>query len=173
MTRSVTVNDQKFLIRPVEECDKTSILTIYQQGMDTGISTFEVNAPSWEVWRGKFVSGSQYVAETQSGQVVGWVALSAVSSRCVYEGVCETTIYIDPAWAGFGIGKRLLKRAMAWANDNRVWTLQANIFPQNHASLHLHESLGFRIVGFRERIAQRHGSWYDNVLLEYRSQTIF
>lgn len=160
-------------IRSVQDNDKDSILNIYQQGIDTGIATFETEVPTWDQWQCKYRPDSKFVAVNKNGDVVGWIALSSVSVRPVYQGVCETSIYVLPAAAGQGVGKALLNHVMTWASSHGIWTLQANIFPQNQRSITLHESMGFRIVGIRDRIAQRHGSWFDNVLMEYRNPKIY
>ena len=144
---------------------------IYQQGIDTGQATFETEAPDWEQWNAQHRADCRLVAE-EEGQVVGWAALTAVSERCVYGGVAEVSVYVaETAW-GRGIGKALLQALIASSEQAGIWTLQAGIFPENRASLALHQSSGFRVFGVRERLGQLFGTWRDVVLLERRSPVV-
>lgn len=105
----------------------------------------------------------------QDGQVIGWAALTPVSSRCVYSGVAEVSVYVDPEHSGKGIGLALLNELVKQRETEGIWTLQAGIFPENAASLRIHEKAGFRILGAREKIGKQNGVWRDTILLERRS----
>lgn len=144
------------------------VQSIYQKGIDTGIATFQLNAPDWEYWHQSHLENCRLVI-TENDEIKGWAALSPTSKREVYKGVCEVSIYIDPTVAGKGFGTFLFKALIKESELQGIWTLQSKIFPQNTASLLLHKKMGFREVGVREKIGQRKGIWYDNVLLERRS----
>jgi phosphinothricin acetyltransferase len=144
------------------------VLAIYQAGIDTGNATFETDAPDWEAWNEGHLQTGRLVA-LADGRVAGWAALSPISRRQVYRGVAEVSVYVAPEWRGRGVGKRLLESLIAAAETAGIWTLQAAVFPENIATLRLHTSLGFRLVGRRERIGKLHGTWRDTVLLERRS----
>jgi L-amino acid N-acyltransferase YncA/ubiquinone/menaquinone biosynthesis C-methylase UbiE len=157
-------------IRPMRESDADEVLAIYQAGLDTGQASFETAAPSWEGFTAARLPHLRYVAcDTSTGQVLGWVAASAVSARPVYAGVVEHSIYVHPGCQAHGIGKALLSAFVAGSEDAGVWTIQTGIFPDNAASLSLHQALGFGVVGTRERIGRHHGIWRDVLMLERRS----
>jgi len=137
--------------------------------LDSGIASFETKVPDWKVWKKKFIKPCRFVA-IKDDKVIGWCALSAVSSRDVYRGVAESTIYVAPEFQSKGVGKRLLVHLVITSQNYGFWTLQASIFKKNLASVKLHEQCGFRIVGVRKNIAQRDGKWYDNILLEHRNK---
>ncbi|MEP2025950.1 MAG: N-acetyltransferase family protein [Reichenbachiella sp.] len=141
---------------------------IYQDGIDTNQATFETQTPNWDVWDESHLPEPRLVAKGTDGSVIGWAALSPVSKRHAYRGVAEVSIYIDVNHLGKGIGKKLLKELISQSEAKGIWTLQAVTFPENEASVRLHESLGFRLVGQREKIAQQHGVWRDTVMLERR-----
>lgn len=158
------------VIRPMHESDAEQVLAIYQAGLDTGNASFETGAPSWETFNQGRLPGLRYVAvEIGTDQVLGWVAASAVSSRCVYAGVVEHSVYVDPGCRAKGVGRALMIAFIAASEDAGIWTIQSGIFPENAASLVLHQALGFRILGTRERIGRHHGVWRDVVFLERRS----
>lgn len=138
-------------------------------GMSTGIATFETVVPSWEEWNDKFIQPCRFVGLVEN-QVVAWCALSMVSKRQVYKGVAEDTIYIAKEFQGKGFGRLLLKHLIVASEQVGFWTLQAGIFAENLSSIQLHKNCGFRVVGIREKIAQRDGIWYDNVLMERRKK---
>jgi L-amino acid N-acyltransferase YncA len=148
--------------------DWPSVRAIYLEGIATGNATFEQTAPEWEKWDGGHLPEPRIVARSD-GNVMGWAALSSVSSRCVYAGVAEVSIYVADRARGRGIGRQLMSRLIADSEAEGIWTLQAGIFPENVASIALHERAGFRIVGQRERLGQMNGRWRDVVLLERRS----
>jgi phosphinothricin acetyltransferase len=148
------------------------VLVIYQAGIDEGQATFETTAPEWDVFDAAKLPDHRYVARDADGRVIGWVAVSAVSSRCVYEGVVEHSVYVHPDARGRGVGRALLEALIASTEAAGIWTITSGIFPENAASLALHQSVGFRTVGVRERIGQHHGVWRDVVLIERRSPTV-
>jgi phosphinothricin acetyltransferase len=116
-------------------------------------------------------AGPEAVAP-RSGPVLGWVAVSPVSARQVYAGVVEHSVYVDPAAHGRGVGRLLLQALIAATEAAGIWTIQSGVFPENAASLALHATCGFRVVGTRERVGRHHGRWRDVVLVERRSPTV-
>lgn len=153
--------------RTMAEADLERVRDIYAQGIATGEATFETRVPDLEELRNKWITGHRWVAETDD-RVVGWAAASPVSTREVYSGVAETSVYVAEDARGRGVGKTLLYRQVTEADIAGLWMLQTSIFPENRASLSLHHQAGFRTVGVRERIARHHGTWRDTVLLERR-----
>jgi L-amino acid N-acyltransferase YncA len=144
---------------------------VYLEGIATGDATFETAAPEWERWDGGHRADCRLVA-CDGARVIGFAALSPVSARQVYAGVAEVSVYVAERARGMGVGAALLAELVRASDDAGVWTLQASIFPENAASLGLHERCGFRVVGRRERIAQRDGRWRDVVLMERRSARV-
>ncbi|MEV4177490.1 GNAT family N-acetyltransferase [Nonomuraea sp. NPDC049709] len=158
-------------IRPMRDADAAQVLAIYQAGLDTGQASFETTAPSWEGFTAGKLPHLRYVAvDTGTGEVVGWIAASAVSTRPVYAGVVEHSVYVHPGCQAHGIGRALMTAFIAAADDAGVWTIQSGVFPENTASLSLHQALGFRVVGTRERIGRHHDTWRDVVFIERRSR---
>lgn len=155
-------------IRPLTASDWPTVEAIYAAGIATGNATFETEPPSWVEFDADKLAEHRLVAELD-GTVVGWVAAVAVSDRCAYTGVVEHSVYVDPAAQGRGIGRALLEALIASTEAACVWTVQSGIFPENTASLALHERCGFRIIGVRERLGQHHGRWRDVVFVERRS----
>lgn len=158
-------------IGPLEASHWEGVRAIYLDGIATGQATFETAAPSWDEWDLNHLPFARVVAisQTDAPKIVGWAALNRVSSRPVYRGVAEVSVYVASCARGQGVGKMLLETLIAESEVNGCWTLQASVFPENTASLALHKGCGFRIVGVRERIAQRNGVWRNTVLLERRS----
>jgi L-amino acid N-acyltransferase YncA len=153
--------------------DWPSVARIYEEGMATGNATFEHTVPSWEQWRSARVDDPCLVARDESGAVLGWAALSRTSARAVYSGVGEVGVYVDRHHARRGIGRLLLSALIEFSERAGFWTLQAGIFPENEASISLHESCGFRLVGRREHVGQMSdGRWRDVFLYERRSDTV-
>ncbi len=144
------------------------VRNIYQEGISTGNATFQATIPSWEEWDSAHVKNCRLVA-TEDDTIIGWAALTAVSGRCVYAGVGEVSVYVSNHMQGKGIGKKLLQALIDESEKDNFWTLQAGIFPENMASIKIHEQCGFRIIGRRERIGQMNGIWRDTLLLEKRS----
>jgi L-amino acid N-acyltransferase YncA/DNA-binding transcriptional ArsR family regulator len=157
-------------IRPMRPADARRVLTIYQAGLDTGEASFETAAPSWERFDADKLPAHRYVAISgTTGDVIGWIAAAPVSDRCVYGGVVEHSVYVDPEARQRGVGLALLRAFIASAEADGIWTIQSGIFPENAASLRVHQRAGFRVVGVRERLGCHHGRWRDVVLLERRS----
>ena len=148
-----------------------AVKTIYEDGIATGQATFQSSAPPWGEWDRSHLAHSRIVS-LDDNRVAGWAALSPVSSRCVYAGVAEVSVYVGGSYRGRGLGKLLLRALIAESERNGIWTLQASIFPENTASIRLHEGAGFRRVGIRERIGQMGDRWRDTVLLERRSNVV-
>lgn len=155
-------------LRALTEHDWTAVADIYWEGMRGGLATFQTEVPSWEDWDAAHLPGHRLVAEL-FGEVVGWAALSPASARRCYAGVVENSVYVASGARGHGIGRALLEELIAGAEAAGIWTIQTSIFPENRASLALHERCGFRVVGTRERIGKRDGVWRDTVFLERRS----
>ncbi|MFN7251340.1 MAG: GNAT family N-acetyltransferase [Anaerobacillus sp.] len=151
--------------------DWEQVREIYLEGIATGDATFQREAPSWEDWDNSHLLEYRIVARTE-GKVLGWAALSPVSSRCVYAGVAEVSVYVSQISKGKGIGSLLLKSLIEKSEENGLWTLQSGIFPENVPSLKLHYKNGFREVGRRERIGKMDGVWRDTILLERRSKSV-
>ncbi|MBW3129479.1 GNAT family N-acetyltransferase [Hymenobacter profundi] len=158
-------------IQPMTAAHYPAVRTIYEQGIATGNATFETQAPTWEAWDRAHLVHSRLVA-IAGGTVLGWAALSPVSSRCVYGGVAEISLYIAADARRQGVGRQLLQSLILDSEAHGIWTLQAGTFAENTASIGLHMQAGFRVVGYRERIGQQHGVWRNTVLLERRSPYI-
>lgn len=153
--------------------DWPAVARIYQAGIDAGNATFESVVPEWEQWRASRLTEPCLVARGESGEVLGWAALTPASSRLVYRGVAEISIYVDPGHARRGIGRTLLLALVDASERAGLWLLRAGIFPENDASIALHASCGFRLVGTHERIGQMaNGRWRDVMLYERRSGTV-
>lgn len=155
----------------MNELDWPAVRRIYKEGLLTRHATFQTEAPSWEGWDTSHLRSSRVVALV-GDEITGWAALTPVSSRCVYTGVAEVSVYVAAACRGRGIGRDLLQALISSSEADGIWTLQAGIFPENTASVALHERCGFRIIGRRERIGQLAGVWRDNLLLERRSRIV-
>jgi L-amino acid N-acyltransferase YncA len=158
-------------IRDMLPADYPSVAAIYQQGIDTQNATFETAAPEWDTWNKRHLPHGRLVA-IEDGQVVGFTALMPYSSRTVYNGVGVLSVYIHVDFQGRGLGRLLLKSLIEDSEKNGMWTLQAGILPENKASIALHRKLGFRKVGYRQKIAQLDGQWRDILLLERRSRVV-
>ncbi len=155
----------------IDQTNYSSVESIYQQGMATGFATFQDEVPSWESWDKDHLRHSRLLVK-EGDQIMGWAALSPVSGRCVYGGVAEISIYIAENARGKGYGKSLLNKLIAESERNGIWTIQAEIFPENIASIELHKKCGFRQIGFREKIGKKNGVWRDTLLMERRSKII-
>ena len=152
------------------------VARIYAEGIATGNATFQKDLPSWEEWDSSHLKNCRFVAievtPNTEGVVVGWAALTPVSGRCVYAGVAEVSVYVTPQYSGHGVGKTLMNSLIESSEIDGLWTLQAGIFPENIGSVRLHESVGFRQIGRRERIGKMDGKWRDTLLLERRSEKV-
>ena len=151
--------------------DWPAVKAIYEAGIATGDATFEQAAPAWADWTTRHLAACRLVV-SDGAAVVGWAALSPISTRAVYAGVAEVSVYVAPAARGRGLGGVLLAGLVEAAEAHGLWTLQAGIFPENTPSLAVHARRGFRVVGRRERIGQMDGRWRDVLLLERRSAIV-
>ncbi|WP_433305051.1 N-acetyltransferase family protein [Actinoplanes sp. CA-030573] len=162
-------------IRPMTAADAGAVLAIYQAGMDGGNASFEHTAPGWTAFDAGKLPEHRFVAVGDTGAVLGWVAISAVSARAVYAGVVEHSVYVDPGARGRGVGRALLDALIESTEKAGIWTIQSGVFPENTASLALHRAAGFRIVGVRERVGRhraQNNRWRDVVFIERRSPLI-
>jgi L-amino acid N-acyltransferase YncA len=156
-------------IRELDESDWPAVAAVYADGIASGNATFESDVPTWERWDAAHPS-LRLVAEVD-GHVVGWAALSPYSPRRCYRGVAEESVYVAAAARGKGVGRALLGELVARADAEGYWTLLAGVFPENEASLALHASAGFRVVGVHERLGERDGAFRDVVWLERKPPT--
>jgi L-amino acid N-acyltransferase YncA len=163
--------DVDYVIDQLHPDDWQQVRLIYLDGIRTENATFETDAPDWDVWNKAHLPFARLVAR-DGDSVAGWAALSGVSSRGVYAGVAEVSVYVAASARGKGLGSMLLARLIEDAERNGIWTLQAGIFPENIASIALHKSCGFREVGVREKLGKRKGLWRDVILLERRSSVV-
>jgi L-amino acid N-acyltransferase YncA len=154
-------------IRALDESDWPDVSRVYAEGIATGNATFEVEPPTWERWDA--AHPALRLAAVEDCRVVGWAALSPYSDRRCYRGVAEESVYVAASARGKGVGRALLGELIARAEADGYWTLLAGVFPENVASLALHESMGFRVVGVHESLGERDGVWRDVILLERRS----
>lgn len=156
-----------FSIEPMQPGDFPRLMEIYQQALDSKNVTFQTRVPNWNEWDKNHLKTPRLVCQ-ESGNALGWCALSPVSNRECYEGVAEVSIYIDSNAQGTGIGTQLMHRLIEKAKTQGIWTLQSSLFPENTASVKLHEKTGFRLIGYRERIGRLEGIWRDSWLYELR-----
>ena len=147
------------------------MVAILAQGIATGNATFETGVPTWAEWDAAHLP--QRLVADVGGAVVGWCALAPASARTVYAGVAWVSTYVTEGARGRGVGRALLTAMLERSERDGIWTLQAGVFPENVASVRLHERCGFRLVGVRERLGRLHGSWRDVVLLERRSDRLY
>jgi phosphinothricin acetyltransferase len=157
----------EFVIRDLRADDWPEVAAIYHDGMRDGLATFETEVPSPERWLAEY--SLRLVAELDE-RVIGWAALGPASSRWAYRGVAESSVYVARDHHGRGVGRALMERLIQKSERAGIWTIQTSIFPENEASLKLHQRVGFRVVGVRKSIAKRDGLWRDTVLLERRSE---
>lgn len=158
-------------IRNMTAEDWEPVRAIYLAGIATGQATFETEAPTWTTWSNSHLPTPRLVAVSREA-LGGWAALSPVSARSVYVGVAEVSVYVAEQMRGTGIGRLLLETLVKESEESGFWTLQASIFPENPASISLHNSCGFREVGRRQRVAKMKGVWRDTVLFERRSKLV-
>jgi L-amino acid N-acyltransferase YncA len=149
-----------------------SVASIYDAGIATGNATFETSAPTRDTWNAAHRQDLRFVG-IDIDEVVGWVAAGNVSDRCCYAGVIEHSVYVAPGRQCSGIGSALVRALIEAAERTGVWTIQTGIFPENTASLVLHERCGFRVVGTRKRLGKLGDTWRDVVLIERRSDVIY
>jgi L-amino acid N-acyltransferase YncA len=161
-------SERPIWIEPMSEQDWGAVRAIYLEGIATGHATFETTAPEWAKWDAGHLRACRLVARSQS-DILGWAALSPVSSRSVYAGVAEVSVYVAQSARGQRVGSKLLASLIEASEREGIWTLQAGIFPENVSSIRLHERFGFRSVGVRERLGCLNGRWRDVLLMERRS----
>lgn len=159
-------------IRPMRPEDGEKVLEIFKQGIDGGNATFDTDVPVWEAWDTDHFNISRFVLEDENNEVVGWCALMPVSKRECFKGVAEVSIYLDNSFQGKGLGQMLLRKLITDSEDKGFWTLQVGIFPENEASIAVHQKLGFRTVGTREKIGKMSDVWRDIVFMERRSNAV-
>ena len=158
-------------IKKMKASDWKAVAEIYSEGIASGIATFETDTPSYDSWNAAHMSICRLVA-IDNKVVLGWAALSPVSSRCVYGGIGEVSIYVGKDNRGKGIGKLLMEALITQSEAAGLWSLQSGIFPENESSIELHKKVSFRYIGKRERIGKLKGVWKDNLLFERRSDTV-
>lgn len=147
------------------------VAEIYKEGLATKMATFETQVPNWDQWNKKFLPFCR-IALVLKNEVLGWATLTAVSPRAVYLGVAEVTIYIKSSDQQKGLGKLLLDELITQSEQQGIWSLQAGIFRGNDISIQLHKKCGFRVLGYKEKIAKRDGIWHDTFILERRSRVV-
>jgi phosphinothricin acetyltransferase len=167
----MAVDAPAIMIKDLQREHWPEVARIYADGIATGNATFEIEVPTWEQWHGAHLVEHRFVA-VRNRAVIGWAAVSSVSDRCAYDGVVENSVYVDEKARGQGVGRLLLERLIASTERAGIWTIQTGIFPENQASLRLHEQAGFEIVGRRQRLGKLHGVWRDVLLLDRRSDTV-
>jgi phosphinothricin acetyltransferase len=158
-------------IDTMRPADWPAVRSIYEEGIATGLGTFETTAPSWEEWNASRSPHSRLVARERE-IIVGWAALSAVSKRACYAGVAEVGVYVAASTRDRGVGRALLEALIESAEANGIWTLQGATIAENVSSLALQAKCGFRVVGRRERIGKLGGVWQDTILTERRSKKV-
>jgi phosphinothricin acetyltransferase len=161
-----------YIIDSMKESDWKQVSEIYLDGIKTELATFQSEVPTWEDWDKGHVEACRFVARLED-TILGWVAMSPVSSRCVYAGVAEVSVYIHSDYKGIGVGTALLDQIIEEAEKQGFWTLQSGIIKENISSRMLHKKCGFREIGYRERVGKmKNGTWHDVVLMERRSKNI-
>ena len=148
------------------------VLAIYRLGIAEGNATFESEPPTWDEFDARRLPEHRFIALDDDGAVLGWVAVTPVSERCVYAGVVEHSVYVHPDARRRGVGRALLDALTTSTDQAGIWTIQSGIFPENAASVGLHRAAGFRVVGTRERLGRLDGVWRDVLLVERRSPSI-
>lgn len=168
---SVKPNMNEVVIEPMAAADWGAVRAVYLEGIATGQATFEMEAPAWETWDAAHLAFGRLVARA-GDSVIGWAALSPVSKRQAYAGVAEVSVYVAADSRERGVGRSLLEQLIQESEQNGIWTLQASVFPENAATIAMHQRCGFREVGRRERISKLNDSWRDTILLERRSKIV-
>lgn len=162
----------EFTIRAMKLADWDEVAAIYKEGIDTGIATFQTEVPSYEAWDKSHIKPCRLVAEAE-GRVIGWTALSPCSSRCVFSGVAELSVYIKSEYRGKHVGSQLIQATIAEAEKEGFWSLMSMIMETNKSSIALHSKTGFRMIGYREKIAKDgNGVWQNTVMMERRSKVV-
>jgi len=162
----------EYKVYEMKESDWKQVADIYLEGIKSGLATFQVDVPTFEDWNNSHISSCRLVAGL-GDKVLGWAALSPTSSRCVYAGVAEVSIYIGEKYKGQGVGTALLEDLIKASEENGFWTLQSGIIRDNNASIELHKKCGFREIGIREKVGKMNNEkWLDVVLMERRSKIV-
>lgn len=169
MTQDLVVVKMHFV--EIKKDNYIQVSEIYKEGLETQIATFETKIPSWDTWNNKYHKFGR-IALVENEKIIAWASLSSVSDREVYKGVAEVSVYVKASERGKGLGVKVLKELINISEENNIWSLQASIFRENNASLQIHKKCGFRIIGFKEKIAKLNSIWKDNFLLERRSTTV-
>jgi len=159
------------VITTMQPEDWPKAAAIYAEGIASGVASFATHVPAWETWNASRLMTGRLVA-WRGTEMLGWTALGRYATGAYYDGVAEVSIYVAGAARGHGVGKHLLTALIAASEEAGIWMLESRIMRGNSTSVRLHESCGFRIVGYRERIAQRDGIWHDTLLMERRSHTV-
>ncbi len=159
-------------VRALESKDSMKILAIYAEAIKGPDATFETNVPTWSEWGRVHLPAHRLVAVDQANKILGWSALSRFSERREYAGIVECHTFVRADSQRRGVGTSLVDGLITATESQGLWTLQAHIFPENEAALALHEKLGFRVVGTRERMGRHRGRWRDVLLLERRSPAV-
>jgi L-amino acid N-acyltransferase YncA len=165
------MNRQPPSIRTMTAGDWPEVRRIYAEGIATGTATFDSDIPEWTEWSAKHLAAARILAE-RDGRIVGWAALMPVSPRTCFAGVAEVSVYVGTDVRGTGVGKALLTALIAESEAAGIWTLFSSIQADNPVSVTLHEQCGFRMIGRRERLAQRNGVWQDTFNMERRSRVV-
>ncbi len=160
------------IIRAMTSDDWAFVRSVYEEGIATENATFETEAPDWKTWDAGHIQCCRVVGLDDGGKVIGWAALTPVSNRCVYSGVAEVSVYVAQSARGHGLGRQLLQRLVKDSEIQGIWTLQSGILAENEASIRLHLTCGFRLVGKRERLGKLNRQWRDVVLMERRSKQV-
>lgn len=161
-----------YILEEMKVEDWEAVSQIYREGIETNLATFQNEVPTWEEWDKSHFTICRYVAK-EGDTIQGWIALSPTSSRCVYKGVAEVSVYVGDRFKGRGIGAALLKKVIEESEKEGVWTLQSGVIKENTGSINLHKKCGFREVGIREKVAKMNGvEWMDVVILERRSKVV-
>ncbi|WP_017259187.1 GNAT family N-acetyltransferase [Pedobacter arcticus] len=159
------------LVKPLEQQHWEAVKKIYELGIATKTATFETEAPDWEEWNAKHLPHSRLICQMDE-RVAAWVALRPVNNEGIENGVAEISIYGHPASKGLGLGYVLMEHLIRHSEENGIWTLQAQIFEENKATIRLHEKSGFRRIGYREKLGALDGVWHNIILFERRSKYV-
>lgn len=161
------------VINEIKKEDFDEIMEIYNQGIKTGVSTFQTEVPTYAEWDDGHIKECRLLARNEN-KILGWVALAKIFQREVYNGLLELSIYISEDARGKGIGEKLLNEIIRKSEEKEIWSLQSLIIKENKASIALHKKCGFREVGCWKKAGkmQWNKKWYDVVIMERRSTIV-